>query len=144
SSGSALAIQSDGKIIVAGIKGVMSNPSELVYIIRYNTIGVVDNTFGNGGSVLTTLTQDARIKTVAIQDDGKILIAGIMNYGSHPAKAILLRYNSNGSLDPNFGSGGVDSLSILNYEDVFNSIAVQPDGKIIAGGNSDFFINYIR
>lgn len=82
SYGEALAIQSDGKIVVAGTEWSYGDlgDSENFVLVRYKTTGILDNTFGGGdGSVTTETGGFASAHAVAIQPDGKIVAAGNMS-----------------------------------------------------------------
>jgi uncharacterized delta-60 repeat protein len=130
-SNSVLALQSDGKIILAG-SGAMA---------RYDSNGQLDNTFGSGGVAATPFVGPTAI---ALQPDGKILLAaggnvvaftGTPGVGNIPAAGIVSRYNTNGSLDTSFGVSGQTGSVV-----VASAIAVQSDGvctstcKILVGG----------
>jgi len=81
-SGSSFAIQSDGKIVVGGYCGIFPNYD--FALTRYNINGTLDNTFGNGGSVITPiLSEGDQGFAVAIQNDGKILLGGITDNGTN-------------------------------------------------------------
>jgi uncharacterized delta-60 repeat protein len=109
--------------------------------------GLLDPTFGSGGFVLNTSVLN--FNDVLVQTDGKIVAGGWGNnlVGSHPATTedfAVARYNSDGTLDASFGSGGLASVDINRDFDRANAVAVQPGsgGKILAAGNSgsDFAI----
>ncbi len=135
-SGNSAAIQSNGKIIVAGSYNNGSNSDFLV--IRYDTSGNIDNNFGQGGSVNTDFNNsDDFGSSVAIQSDGRILVAG--SSGSDFAAA---RYNTDGSPDNTFGSGGKVTIDFGNSDDLGSSVIVQSDGKIIVAGSSSNGINF--
>ncbi|MEH2403919.1 DUF4347 domain-containing protein, partial [Nostoc sp.] len=126
------AVQADGKILVAGV----SNGD--FALVRYNSDGSLDTTFSSDGKVTTDfglLTIDS-IYSLVVQADGKILVAGQSN-----GDFALARYNSDGSLDTSFSSDGkvTTDFGLLPNEIVY-SLAVQPDGKILAAGvsNNDF------
>lgn len=131
-----VAIQSDGKIVAGGYSwNGMYNTFALA---RYSTDGSLDTTFGSGGMVTTDIGgDDSRVQSVAIQSDGKIIAAG---YAVIPTRAYdftLVRYNSDGSLDSNFGAGGVVTTDIGTFGyDYAQSVAIQSDGKIVAAGYS--------
>jgi uncharacterized delta-60 repeat protein len=92
--------------------------------------------FGGDGRVLGDFGPDARehANAVAVQGDGKIVIAGSIDKVS--TDAVVLRYNANGSLDASFGAGGVARID-LGADETFNDIRVLGDGKILAGGSID-------
>ena len=137
----AVALQKDGKIVAAG--RARDGASLYFGIARYNINGSLDSTFGTGGKVVSSFFgygDDAH--ALAIQPDGKIVVAGtafaappIPGDGTPNANFGLARYNSDGSLDPTFGSGGKVTTDFGNY-DIVTAIAIQPDGKIVAGGNT--------
>jgi uncharacterized delta-60 repeat protein len=134
-----VAIQSDGKVVAAGFS---HNGAHKVFALaRYNTNGSLDTTFNPGsangpfpGVVTTTIgSVDDEIRSVAIQPDGKIVAAGISNNGTQKIFA-LVRYNTDGSRDTGFGSSGIVTTVLGPLDDEINSVAIQPDGKIVAAG----------
>lgn len=146
-SGSAvgMALQSDGKIVAVGQAG--SFPNLKMAIVRLNPDGTRDPGFGSGG--VTTLALDGfdGANGVAIQSDGKIVVAGLRNNTSLTAyKCVFLRFNPNGTLDATFGVGGVSTFDTTtggNYQNLFR-VLVQPDGKIVASGSSNGAMLAIR
>ncbi len=129
-----VAIQSDGKLVVAG----SSNDS--LAVVRYDTNGSLDTSFNGSGRVTTPIGNGAGLKmTVAIQSDGKIVGAGSSINGNKENFAIV-RYNTNGSLDTSFNGNGKVITSIGNSSnDEAEGIAIQSDGKIVVAGSSDDF-----
>jgi len=138
--GTVAAVDSNGKIVVGG----EINPEAAV--VRLNTNGTLDSTFGTGGAVSISFPGDdfggAEVIGLAIQSDGKI-VAAISNFqqGFGPL-FILARLNVNGSLDATFGSGGVVATQVGpsggSFGAVASVLALQPDGKILlAGLNSE-------
>ena len=122
----AVAVQSDGKIVVAGIP----------LLTRYNSDGSLDTTFGNNGIVTNSGIYSG--EDVVIQPDGKILVAGDPNARRLNSDFWVTRLNSNGSLDTSFGTNGIASHS-LNLSSNFgpgdvHSIALGPNGKIVVAG----------
>ena len=93
----AVAVQLDGKIVVAGIP----------LLTRYNSDGTLDTTFGTNGIVTNSGINQG--KGVVIQTDGKILVAGNPNVGRLNSDFWVARLNSNGSLDTSFGTNGIAS-----------------------------------
>jgi uncharacterized delta-60 repeat protein len=133
----ALVIQSDGKIVAAGISITRGNPD--FAIARYNANGGLDTTFDSTGKVLTDFSgsgsQD-EASAVAIQSDGKIVTAGdSIVSGSNPDFA-LARYNSDGTLDTRFNSTG-KVLTDFGRFDVAYAVAIQSESRIVAAGFSD-------
>jgi len=130
-----VAMQSDGKIVAAGHS--FNGFDFDVALVRYNNDGSLDNSFGSLGMVNTAIASDDDYgASVAIQSDGKIVVAGSANFGSAGGFA-LVRYNSNGSLDNNFGSGGIVTTAFGNYGASGNSVTIQSDGKIVVAGTSN-------
>jgi len=133
-----VAVQSDGKIVIAGYAG-----SDIA-VVRYTSTGALDPTFGSGGIVTTSLTGGNDYAFgITLQSDGKIVVTGIVNGGTAIA---LLRYTSSGALDGNFGSGGIVTTAIgTNTFNQAYSLALQSDGKIVvagvtAGSDDDFAV----
>jgi uncharacterized delta-60 repeat protein len=123
-----LAIQPDGKIVVAGPGGGDFG------VARLKTDGFYDPTFGTGGQVAVDFGGADTAKAIALQPDGKILVAGTDGDGFAVA-----RLTSSGALDPTFGFGGKATVN-LGGADEARGIALQPDGKIVLAGTngSDF------
>jgi uncharacterized delta-60 repeat protein len=124
-----LAVQQDGKIVLAGEAHL--NGDRDFALARYNSNGTLDPSFGTGGKVTTTFGQNDVAFSVAVQPDGKIVTAGFGLF-----KFALARYNSNGTLDPSFGTGGKVTTSIGGLNDGAERLALQGDGKIVVGGRS--------
>lgn len=133
-SGAAVALQSDGKTVVAGSFYNGSNYDFAV--VRYNADGFLDNSFGNTGKVTTSIgSGDDRADAVIIQPDGKIIAAGYYINGTAGDSA-LVRYNANGTLDTTFGSGGKVTTQTSSSTENIYALAIQPDGRILAAGRA--------
>lgn len=126
-SAQAEAIDGSGKIVLAGYTGT-TRSGDVFALTRLNANGSIDTTFGSKGKVVTAVAGYA--KAVLIQPDGRILVAGYSFAGA----GILARYNANGSPDSTFGSGGVVTTTLGASGAGFFALALQGDGKIIAGG----------
>jgi uncharacterized delta-60 repeat protein len=137
----ALAIQSDGKIVVAGAGHVIDyrRPPWYGVVVRYNQDGSVDTTFGARGKVTTDALDTSDIGALAIQPDGKIIAAGgPQSTGSSFSLDFgLVRYNDDGSLDTTFGAGGKVTTAFGLWRDRVFALSLQPDGKIVAGGDTE-------
>jgi uncharacterized delta-60 repeat protein len=146
SQGMAVAVQGDGKIVAAGY-AYNSYSSKYGYnyaitMVRYNSDGSLDQTFGGhkgGGIVATDITPNIDVPSgVALQPDGKIVVVGHAGEGilgaitPTPLELVVLRYDTNGSLDSTFGTGGIAALR-QGVVESGSSVAVQPDGSIVAG-----------
>lgn len=132
----AVAIQNDGKIVVAGYDHIYS-----FVLVRFNSDGSLDTSFGNSGQALTNLGGGA--SAIAIQSDGRIVAAGY-SYNTYGYDFALTRYNSNGTLDVTFGSHGAVISDVSAYSikgGGASGVAIQPDGKIVAAGGS-YLIRY--
>jgi uncharacterized delta-60 repeat protein len=131
----AVKIQADGKIVVAGYSNVGTYGFENFVMARLNTNGSMDSSFGSGGLVKTGFgTGHAFANAMVIQVDGKIVLAGKANPVWDDDFA-LARYNSNGSLDTTFGTGGMVTTSFGPGEDVADVVAIQ-NGKIVLAGTT--------
>ena len=129
-----VAVQADGRIVAAGSTNNGANND--IAIVRYNPNGTLDATFGTGGKVTTSVFNAADLAySVALQLDGKIVAAGYSNNGTNNDFA-LVRYNVNGTLDTSFGTGGKVTTAVLGSSDEARSVAILPDGRIIAAGNN--------
>ncbi|HMA38255.1 MAG TPA: S-layer homology domain-containing protein, partial [Chloroflexia bacterium] len=134
-SAQALAVQSDGRIVVAGAHGPYGSQQFLV--ARYLANGTLDASFGTGGQVVTSFGgTTAQANALTLQLDGKIVAGGVSTRGGLGDFA-LARYLANGSLDPAFGSGGLVLTDFAGGNDLLQSVASQPDGNIVAAGSSD-------
>ncbi len=132
----AVALQPDGKIVVAGYAEAPGTPTPISFALaRYTTTGDLDATFGSGGTVTTFITQQSVALAAALQPDGKIVAAGLVHYSGSPHELALARYLADGSLDASFGSGGTVTTAIGTGAAV-DGVALQSDGKIVAAGFS--------
>lgn len=131
-----LAIQPDQKMVVAGFYN--NGTSTAFAILRYNTNGSLDSSFGTNGIVMTDITDnDDFAKDLKLQSDGKIVVAGYgYNNSTSTNDFILARYNTNGSLDTSFGTNGIVIQDLANDHDYATALAIQTNGKIVVGGYS--------
>jgi uncharacterized delta-60 repeat protein len=128
---SRIAVQPDGKVVAIG----ETHPSHKGALARYNTDGTLDATFGNGGKVITVANVRESAAGLLILPDGKIMISGSIDLpSSQDTSFVLLRYNSDGSVDSTFGNGGTVTTNIGIDDDQAYALARQPDGKIVAAG----------
>lgn len=140
-----IAIQEDGKIILAAYAGSRFNRNFVFY--RYNSDGFLDLEFGNNGKLIAEKPEGIDFfHAIAVQSDGKFVLRGFVksiSSGGNPNAypGYLVRYNPDGSLDTLFGVRGIAALDISltrrYIEGSNNSIAIQPDGKIVAAGDND-------
>lgn len=131
----ALVIQTDGKIVTTGYVNCDNHTCyDDIVLVRYNNNGTIDNTFGVNGIVITNFgtNTDDQANAVALQNDGKIVIAG--SSGNNTIDFALARYNSDGTLDNTFGTGGKVTTSFGSASALAYGMIIQPDGKIVAVG----------
>jgi uncharacterized delta-60 repeat protein len=126
----AIAIQSDGKIVLAG------KSNDDFAVARYNSDGSLDTSFNALGAIPGTLTTDfgsaEEIRSIAIQSDGKIVVAG--SSGVFTPDVAVARYNTNGTPDTSFDGDGKVTVDFNGDADWANSVSIQSDGKIVVGG----------
>ena len=131
SEGYSLVQQNDGKLLLAGTQGYTSTG---IALLRYNSNGSLDLSFGNGGIAEWAF---GRGFATALQQDGKILVVGDNgNYGAAGDGFLLVRFNTNGTIDTSFNGGKAVVTDIGAGSDVGHSIVIQPDGKILVAGTS--------
>jgi uncharacterized delta-60 repeat protein len=142
SAASAVALQPDGRLVVAGIVYTSTFPDEYrsdFAVVRYNADGTLDATFGAGGVVTIDFDQNDGAAGVAVQADGKLLLAGSAGKiagGLGQASAFALaRLKADGSPDASFDADGKTTLTILGY-DWCSALALQPDGRAVVAGSS--------
>jgi uncharacterized delta-60 repeat protein len=129
-----VAVQPDGKIVVAGVSST-GNWNRVFSVARYTADGSLDSSFGNGGSVLTSIGPYYQEATsVAIQSDGKIVVAGWIYDNSNDVDFAVVRYNPDGSLDNSFDGDGKVITFFSNGGGRAQSVAVQSNGKIVVAG----------
>lgn len=140
----AVVIQPDGKIIVGGhVTDQINYIYRIFTLVRFNSDGSADNTFGTNGVAQANLgTANSWITSLAVQSDGKIVAAGFtyINYSFQPNNFAVARFNSDGTTDNSFGSAGKVIIAFSFNDTKANSLVIQTDGKIIVGGygNSSF------
>ncbi len=128
-------IQPDGKIVVGG---QAQQNGENFGIVRYNSNGTLDASFGSNGIVITPVgsgISNAVGNGVTIQPDGKILQSGFYLTSQKEYAFAVLRYNTNGSLDNSFAGNGKAPV-VFSNEAYASSIALQSNGEIIVAGSA--------
>jgi uncharacterized delta-60 repeat protein len=150
-SASALVLQSDGKIVVAGSLtsslNVPATRNDIGFgIVRYSSNGALDKSFGTGGSAIVDFGVNAPISgafALAIQSNGDLVAAGAAGGAAVNNNIVssfgLTRFTSAGTLDTTFGTKGkvITTVASGQYSWV-DSLAIQSDGKIVATGTSQF------
>jgi len=136
--GGSVAIQGDGKILTtASVSGGGSFSKNWGALIRFNAVGTLDTSFGSGGTAVARLSRSlgSSVNAVALQGDGKIVVAGSTDTGKTAGLDFFLaRFNSNGTLDSTFGSGGLVHTDVGSTNESANALVIQPDGKLVAVG----------
>ncbi len=129
-------LQSDGKIVAAGATNMNGNDD--VVLMRYNTDGTPDESFGADGKALLVIDgSDEAAYSVKIQADGKIIVAGDRRLNGD-ADFFLARFKRNGTVDSGFGTDGIVISNIGTADDTIKSIALQTingEQRIVAAGS---------
>lgn len=136
-----VAVQADGKILVVGKSG------DEFALVRYTADGRLDTGFSSDGIVTTGVGSGVdTAEAVALQSDGRILVAGYSASAATGDDFALVRYNPDGSLDSGFGSGGmvVSAIASGSGLDQAHSLAVQADGKIVLVGHNNLDFEVVR
>ena len=129
--GNSIAIQADGKIVVAGSADTGAGYDFAIF--RYHANGTPDTSFGTNGVVTTPMGDSSDYAySIAIQSDGKIVAAGGSESSNSNYSFALARYTADGSLDGSFGTGG-KVITPLSHSWI-EELVIQPDGKIVAAG----------
>ena len=122
----------DGRIVVSG----RYNTSNDYFSARVLTNGTLDTSYDGDGIAVADFTGGAdRGYRVAVQPDGKVLVCGYTTNPPNGQDIGIVRWNTNGSLDSTFGTGGKATITLTVGNDLATSIDVAPDGKIVVGGN---------
>jgi uncharacterized delta-60 repeat protein len=127
------AVQSDGKIVLAGT----TNNFQAYALVRYNLDGSLDNTFDGDGKVITTFPAagDSYITAVKIQPDSKVIAAG--QASNAVGEITLVRYDGSGLIDPSFGNNGISTGGVGSNNDSVADMALQKDGRIVIAGSTE-------
>ncbi len=129
----AVEIQPDGKILVAGYS--LGNAGFNSVVARLLPNGTLDAGFGTNGRVVVNFGSTDFCLAMRLLSDGKILLAG-RAYNGITSDFALARLLPNGTLDNTFGTSGKQMLDLFGEQESINAIAVQPDGKIVAVGET--------
>ena len=141
---SAMLVQPDGKILLAGTRPASADPANIgnsLFVMRLNADASIDKTFGNAGEVTIAFGGDDLLSQLAIQADGKIVVAGSTRFTQSASllpvssELAVVRLNADGGWDTAFGSNGELLVSSTGNDWTTAGIAIQADGKIIVDGN---------
>jgi uncharacterized delta-60 repeat protein len=130
-------IQPDGKIVMAGYTNALIGKPYSFIVSRVLSDGSIDTSFNKIGYAITPIGDDhndAYCYSVGIQDDGKIVTVGTSSFGYTIMDNILLRYNTDGSLDSTFGKNGIVINDLNTIDSWSTDVAFQPDKKIVVSG----------
>jgi uncharacterized delta-60 repeat protein len=130
-------VAADGKIIVGGISS--ATPFGLgLMVARYLPDGAPDISFNHTGLV-NVLAGDSWNYggVVRVLPDGKVLVAGSGTFGAQGSDFVVLRYNTDGTLDGGFGAGGIAHADFAYSNDIARAMVIAPDGKILLSGDCD-------
>lgn len=139
-----LAVQSNGRIVVGGSSDMGAAAGGGNWrVVRYKSNGQLDPSFGTGGVVLTNMSpvggDDEHVWDVELQADGKVVAAGQARSATGGLDIALARFNSNGSLDTGFGSGGKVTLAVApgSGRDNAFQVSIDNDGRVVIAGFAD-------
>jgi uncharacterized delta-60 repeat protein len=133
----AVAAQPDGRLVVAG-ESSLPDGTRVVALARYHSDGSLDTSFSGDGKVLEAAAA-GNAAAVAVQPDGKILVAGSIPVANNPndfGDAMVARFNADGSLDSSFGSAGVHVFALTAGTDHLSNIVLLTDGSMIVSGEA--------
>jgi uncharacterized delta-60 repeat protein len=122
----AILVQGDGKIVVVASVLIPGDPH--ILLVRYDAQGNLDPNFGSGGVTSTALPGAAAATNAVLQDDGKVVVAT-----SSAGDVLVLRYGSDGALDPGFGTGGIATVDFAGSSDTAAAIVLDPVGVVVLG-----------
>ncbi|MFM7426020.1 MAG: DUF4347 domain-containing protein [Elainella sp.] len=132
-----IVLQSDGKVVAAGYNQNASGTYDFA-LVRYNSDGTLDTSFGIDGKITTDFNnQNDFANSIVLQNDGKLVVAGAARNAAGNNDFALARYNSDGTLDTSFGIDGKIITDLDGKQDGGSSIALQSDGKLVVAGGSD-------
>ncbi len=131
----ALVLQPDGKLLVAGY--AFGPGSSDLLVMRLNTDGSPDGSFGSGGLTRTAVgTSDDFANAMVRQPDGRIVVAGSTYASGGQRDFVLARYTTAGLLDPSFGTGGIVTTAVGPSDDFAYSLILMPWGRLVAAGSA--------
>jgi len=130
-----VAVQADSKVVLAGGQDPGEGPTNTI-VVRLLANGELDPGFGQNGKVTLTISGGSEARAVAVQPDGKIVVAGDAKPGS-TYDFMIARLNADGSPDGSFGGGdGIQVVPIGSEFDEAEAVAIGPSGHILATGRT--------
>ncbi len=128
---------SDGGIVVVGRTDAAGVQRTDFGVARYRADGTLDHGFGASGIVKTDIPGGGgQANAVAVQPDGRIVVAGFATRAGIDGDFAVVRYNPDGTLDPSFGTGGVVTTDLGTRGDDARAVVIQPDGRIVVAGSA--------
>jgi uncharacterized delta-60 repeat protein len=126
----------DGKLLFPGVHSWGIAGSDIA-VLRLNSDGSTDDTFGANGTATVYLGKDATATKLAVQPDGKIIVAGSVLNGATFRDFALVRLNADGSIDSAFGNHGLVTLDLGGTNDSITDISLLENGQIVVVGTID-------
>lgn len=136
-------LQADQKIICTGVE-LTPSFAAILKVIRLNADGTLDSTFATNGVYSQLIGVESYGNESFVRTDGKIIVAGITYDANYLADWLLLRLNSNGTLDSTFGTNGITVADFSSSDDLGQALALQTDNKIIVSGTIKDTVSYFN
>ena len=130
----AIAVQSDGRIVIAGYFNQNDGSGPKVMAMRLLANGTLDPAFGTGG--VAVFAKSGRADSIAIQSDGRIVLAGFTAVPSAGNRGLVMRLEANGTLDSTFGTAGFYELADT-FSVEFRDVRILSTGSILVAGTND-------
>jgi uncharacterized delta-60 repeat protein len=138
----AVAIQPDGRAVVAGALPAPAGSADRLAVMRLDSDGTLDTTFGDDGRRVVEGMRAA--EDVLVQPDGRIVLVAAREVDPSGTEAALVRLTTDGALDPSFGGGdGIATAPRISEFDTADSGALQADGKILVAGTAFSPLRYL-
>lgn len=132
--GSGIAVQPDGKIVVAAIHEHTTNKYDWL-IYRLKKDGTLDNSFSSDGRVTDSFSDKDRLEAVAVGSNGQIVLVGYVESNSNGKNMLVMQLEPDGSVDNSFGTNGVVELDpSIGGDDYAMDVDIAPNGKIYVAG----------
>lgn len=139
----AVATQGDGKVLIAGTAGATWNgtafgPGTGVVVTRHLSNGALDPAFGNDGrATLPIGSGGVQVNAMAIDNNGRVVVAGSWREGAAQQVALLVRFTAGGEVDGNFGGDAIVTLDASSdSDDDIAALAIDGSNRVVAGGTA--------